>query len=219
MKPEKAARRRARNGRQTKTGEARRVSEAADGPNHPGARAGGSTGLEIAKAPESAAARKSSGDLLDELIPGLCGVTGAKSDDVAGRLVSQAAEARPWDPGASTNEQIITTIRDLAEMTPADPLQARLWAQMMSAHDLAMHFSGKAARQSSIVAAKELALLAKAFMRAFIDQTECWQKLRGAGSQQKVIVEHVHVYPGGQAVVGAIEGAKGAPGGGAGGLR
>jgi hypothetical protein len=41
-------------------------------------------------------------------------------------------------------------------------------------------------------------------MRLHLDQIEAMQKLRGKAGQQKVTVEHVHVYQGGQAIVGAV---------------
>jgi len=42
-------------------------------------------------------------------------------------------------------------------------------------------------------------------MNIFLKQIETLEKYRGKASQQKVIVEHVHIHEGGQAVVGHIE--------------
>jgi hypothetical protein len=41
-------------------------------------------------------------------------------------------------------------------------------------------------------------------MHLFTQQTELMAKLKGKVSQQKVVVEHVHVNAGGKAVVGTI---------------
>jgi hypothetical protein len=41
-------------------------------------------------------------------------------------------------------------------------------------------------------------------MRLFLAQLEAMQKLKGKHGQQKVVVEHVHVHRGGQAIVGTI---------------
>jgi len=41
-------------------------------------------------------------------------------------------------------------------------------------------------------------------MRLFIEQLAAMAKLKGKTGQQKVVVEHVHVHSGGQAVVGAV---------------
>lgn len=46
--------------------------------------------------------------------------------------------------------------------------------------------------------------LAVKLLRIFTTQVEALQRYRGKG-QQKVTVEHVHVHPGGQAIVGAVE--------------
>jgi hypothetical protein len=42
--------------------------------------------------------------------------------------------------------------------------------------------------------------------RVYIEQVETMQKLKGKAGQQRVIVEHVTVGPGGKAFVGAIGG-------------
>ena len=47
-------------------------------------------------------------------------------------------------------------------------------------------------------------------LRLCNEQLQALANLRGQTGQQKVTVEHVHVYEGGQAIVGAV----GAPGGG-----
>jgi len=41
-------------------------------------------------------------------------------------------------------------------------------------------------------------------MRVFIEQLVAMAKLKGKAGQQKVVVEHVHVHSGGQAVVGTV---------------
>jgi hypothetical protein len=41
-------------------------------------------------------------------------------------------------------------------------------------------------------------------MRLFIEQLEAMTKLKGKGGQQRVVVEHVTVAAGGQAIVGAV---------------
>lgn len=42
--------------------------------------------------------------------------------------------------------------------------------------------------------------------RLFVEQTEALQKLRGQSGQQRVVVEHVTVEAGGQAIVGPVGG-------------
>jgi hypothetical protein len=48
-------------------------------------------------------------------------------------------------------------------------------------------------------------------MRLFVEQLEAMARLKGKTREQKVTVEHVHVYEGGQAIVGAVTGKEEAP--------
>ncbi len=48
-------------------------------------------------------------------------------------------------------------------------------------------------------------------MRVFTEQVETMAKLKGKSSQQQVIVEHVTVAAGGQAIVGTVIGGGGEP--------
>jgi len=45
---------------------------------------------------------------------------------------------------------------------------------------------------------------ASQFMKVFLEQVTCLQKLKGQAGQQRVTVEHVHVNQGGQAIVGMV---------------
>jgi hypothetical protein len=47
-------------------------------------------------------------------------------------------------------------------------------------------------------------------MRLFKEQLEALAKLKGKTGHQKVTVEHVHVYQGGQAIVGPVTAAESA---------
>ncbi len=64
----------------------------------------------------------------------------------------------------------------------------------------------------SFEARRENLSQANKLSRTFATLTEALNRHRGKG-QQKVTVEHVHVHPGGQAVVGMVTSAK-PPGGG-----
>jgi hypothetical protein len=52
----------------------------------------------------------------------------------------------------------------------------------------------------------------EALLRLLNEQLEAMARLKGKAGQQKVTVEHVHVYPGGQAIVGAVNAGKEGPG-------
>jgi hypothetical protein len=51
-------------------------------------------------------------------------------------------------------------------------------------------------------------LRATRLMRLFNEQVETMAKLKGKGGQQRVVVEHVTVTAGGQAIVGAVSTTK-----------
>lgn len=92
---------------------------------------------------------------------------------------------------------------------PGDEVEAMLAVQMVATHNLAMNLLLKAKAAEFAEATAAHAGMAVKLMRTFTAQTEALAKLR-RGGEQKVTVEHVHVYAGGQAVVGHVTG----PGGG-----
>jgi hypothetical protein len=97
----------------------------------------------------------------------------------------------------------------LEEIGPRDPIEGMLAAQIVAAYDAAMmclhlmaHEQRLGVRETSLSQANKL-------MRSCAALVEALDRHRGKG-RQVVRVEHVHVYPGGQAIVGAV----GQPGGG-----
>ena len=81
---------------------------------------------------------------------------------------------------------------------------------MAITHSLAMELLGRARRADQIPQVDCAGNLAVKLLRTFMAQTEALAKLR-RGGEQVVRVEHVHVYPGGQAIVGNVSTRK-APG-------
>ncbi len=83
-----------------------------------------------------------------------------------------------------------------------------LASQMAVTHALAMEFLGRAKRAELIPQLESFGNLAVKLLRTYTAQTEALAKLQ-RGGEQTVRVEHVHVYPGGQAVVGNVNSAQG----------
>jgi hypothetical protein len=84
--------------------------------------------------------------------------------------------------------------------------------QMVGAQRLAMRFLAQATREGQTpVVVDANVLRATRLMRLFTEQVETMAKLKGKGGQQRVVVEHVNVAAGGQAIVGTV-----IPGGGRG---
>ena len=78
-----------------------------------------------------------------------------------------------------------------------------LASQMVVTHRLAMDMLGRVRRADLLVQAEALGALATKLLRTYTMQMEVLAKLK-RGGEQTVRVEHVHVYSGGQAVVGAV---------------
>ena len=92
----------------------------------------------------------------------------------------------------------LSTVRD-----PKDEIEAMLASQMAVTHALAMGFLGRAKRAELVPQLDTFGSLAVKLLRAYTAQVEALAKLRRNG-EQTVRVEHVHVHPGGQAVVGNV---------------
>ncbi len=97
---------------------------------------------------------------------------------------------------------------------PRDELEGMLALQMMGVHNLTMACLRDALMRGQTFAGKEANVnYATKLARTFIAQMEALKKYRSSG-QQKIVVEHVNVNEGGQAIVGVVE-----QGGGGGGER
>jgi hypothetical protein len=134
------------------------------------------------------------------------------------RLEDQTARAL-WrhQPGEEPNDaQRILTVAAIAAIEPKDALEEMIAAQMLAVHEAAME-SFQLARgfRTALNGTKypetHVAYFCQAgkLCRTFAMLLDALNRHRGKG-QQKITVEHVHVHPGGQAVVGIVE----APGGG-----
>jgi hypothetical protein len=93
----------------------------------------------------------------------------------------------------------------ISGIDPQDEIQGMLAIQLFATHCMSMEFSRRAMHpeQRGDGVDANVARVTQ-FMKIFLEQVACLQKLRGRGSQQKVVVEHVHVHQGGQAIVGTV---------------
>ena len=87
---------------------------------------------------------------------------------------------------------------------PQDEIEGMLAVQMIGVHNLAMETLQRAIFVGQTDKGKELNVnQATKMLRTFIAQIDALKKYR-TGGQQKMIVEHVHVNEGGQAIVGTV---------------
>lgn len=90
-------------------------------------------------------------------------------------------------------------------LKPQNEIEAMLALQMALTHGLAMKFGARlySGNLETIPQQDSAALTLSRLQRAFTTQLDTLSNMR-RGGRQKVVVEHVHVYPGGQAIVGNV---------------
>jgi hypothetical protein len=90
-------------------------------------------------------------------------------------------------------------------LKPQNEIEAMLAVQIAVTHALTMKFSARlySGKIETIPQQDSAALTLSRLYRAFTTQVDTLSNMR-RGGRQKVVVEHVHVYPGGQAIVGSV---------------
>jgi hypothetical protein len=92
----------------------------------------------------------------------------------------------------------------LQEIKPRNGMETLLATQMIHTHNLSIAMMRRATvPQQTVDGVDRNVNRATKLMRVFNSQLDALQKLRGKG-QQKIIVEHVNVNEGGQAIVGDV---------------
>ena len=86
---------------------------------------------------------------------------------------------------------------------PQNEVEAMLATQMVGVHEVAMEMLTRAKLADTTDALERYGTLATKLLRTYTTQIGALAKLRRKG-EQTVRVEHVHVYPGGQAIVGNV---------------
>lgn len=105
------------------------------------------------------------------------------------------------------------TLVGISDIKPKDTIEAMLAAQILAIHNATMRNLTRANGLLSSRSYKEIELGSKAFnvanklARTYTMQMEALQRYRGKG-QQKMVIEHVNVNSGGQAVIGNVEGSR-----------
>ena len=108
------------------------------------------------------------------------------------------------------DRQFLAAYIGLAGIAPKDELEGMMAAQLIAAHSAVMECYRRAMlAEQSFEGRSEALSQANKLSRTFAVLLDALNRHRGK-AQQKVVVEHVHVHAGGQAVVGVVE----TPGGG-----
>ncbi len=134
---------------------------------------------------------------------------GTADFDLQAHLLEQIT--RTFKGVASENDQdkeayVVALNRAMAILSgiqPQDELEAMLATQMIGVHNMAMNYMGKATRTDRVDFMSTYMNGATKSLRTFVAQMEALKKYR-SGGQQKIVVEHVNVSEGGQAIVGVV---------------
>jgi hypothetical protein len=134
-------------------------------------------------------------------------VAGSQCDATNMFFINQAVNSvlRKGYTPEQQNQNSTAAVGVLAGIAPRDELEGMIAAQLFAAHNAAMECYRRAMGENiSFGARRENLSQANKLSRTYATLLESLNRHRGKG-QQKVTVEHVHVYEGGQAVVGQID--------------
>lgn len=108
-------------------------------------------------------------------------------------------------PKETRDMKINAALETLRQIAPRDGVEGMLAVQMASTHQAAMECLRRAAIPSQTFEGRNMALKhGEKFLRLYMEQVKALNKQRGKGDQ-KMVVEHVNVEPGGQAIVGQVK--------------
>lgn len=150
-------------------------------------------------------------------------VLGVRSERTAAMLYRQMMAMNLWSLPASNSEDpetdvVMAALNLFEEFRPQNTLQAMLVVQMMGVHHAAAEClafaTGNTREDGQRVPRSDLDVVdarmrqATQLMRLFTEQLDAWASLKGKRGRQKMTVRHVHVHPGGQAIVGNVNSAR-----------
>ncbi|HXB77517.1 MAG TPA: hypothetical protein VNX23_08975 [Bradyrhizobium sp.] len=128
---------------------------------------------------------------------------GTSSETVVQVEVQRIAGALRQRDGKIDPAELDTVIAIVSGQQPKNELEAMVVSQMAVTHALTMRSFGNLNQSNEIQQQDSNALAVARLTKAFASQVDALAKLR-RGGEQRVVVEHVHVYPGGQAIVGTV---------------
>ena len=141
--------------------------------------------------------------------------TGSASPAFQLQIVQQIANSL-WYPEESSQEQHLQAItaayEALQNIAPQGELEGMLAVQMIGTHNAAMECLRRSMLSNQTFEGRDQNLKHAAKLLGIYErQLGALDKHRGKG-RQKITVEHVHVHPGGQAIVGDVHASTGVAG-------
>ena len=139
---------------------------------------------------------------------------GTPDSDLQNRLLDQVVHTfnGAVSDGVLDNDKVVSaynsTMAILSGIQPQDEIEGMLAVQMIGVHNIAMDCIGRATRTERVDFMSTYMNGATKSLRTFAAQMEALKKYR-SGGQQKIVVEHVNVSEGGQAIVGVVNQGEG----------
>jgi hypothetical protein len=139
-------------------------------------------------------------------IGNLKSVGGSSSDSFNRKIANQATQVLCVKNSSpeQRDKQLSATIGAMIGVAPKDELEGMIAGQLIASHNAAMECYRRAMiGEQSVEGRRENLTQANKCSRTHAALLEALNRHRGKG-QQKVVVEHVNVHAGGQAVVGNV---------------
>ena len=134
-------------------------------------------------------------------------VLGTSSQEFMDGVLRQLANA--VSPGKDADEEAINfALAVIAGIEPKDELETMLAMQMVAIHLATMTFTRRLAHVETLDQQHGSERALNKLARTFAMQLEALKRYR-TGGEQKVVVQHVNVNEGGQAIVGAVDRGRG----------
>ena len=129
---------------------------------------------------------------------------GTKSPAFAKRAMERLGVVmRPGGSALPTQTDFNAALAAIDGIRPGDEIEAMLAVQMVATYEMAMDMLIRAKQADLMPTLQECGSLAVKLLRTYTAQVEALVRLR-RGGEQRVIVQHVNVNEGGQAIVGAV---------------
>ena len=132
---------------------------------------------------------------------------GTDSAEFTDGVLRQLANAVSLGGGAD-EEAINFALAVIASIEPKDELETMLAMQMVAVHLATMTFTRRLAHVETIAQQDSAERALNRLMRTYVAQMEALKRYR-TGGEQKVVVQHVNVNEGGQAIVGTVDRGRG----------
>jgi len=142
---------------------------------------------------------------LDRYMEALTEATGTKDYELSINFIMKALDGCLVQRDNQNIRPINNVIATMAELNPQDVTEGMLVTQMIAVFHQSMKHMEGATQANSMDLVERHTNMATKLQRTFTAQMEALNRHRRKG-MQKVIVQHVQVNNGGQAIVGSIEG-------------